>query len=98
LCKFTRKISYVENLHDLNMFFYMSSKKSTFKAGNKAQIHTIFFNRVASWAQTQDLRLICPPSYSLGYCVDLNMKKNINHIKTIDFEHACVLNRHSNNV
>jgi hypothetical protein len=46
LCKFTRKISNVENLHDLNVFFYTSSKKSTFKAGNKAQIHTIFFNRV----------------------------------------------------
>jgi hypothetical protein len=45
LCKFTRKISNVENLHDLNVFFYTSSKKSTFKAGNKAQIHTIFFNR-----------------------------------------------------
>jgi glutamate synthase domain-containing protein 1 len=46
LCKFTREISNVENLHDLNVFFYTSSKKSTFKAGNKAQIHTIFFNRV----------------------------------------------------
>jgi hypothetical protein len=46
VCKFTRKISNVENLHDLNVFFYTSSKKSTFKAGNKAQIHTIFFNRV----------------------------------------------------
>jgi hypothetical protein len=46
LCKFTREISNVENVHDLNVFFYTSSKKSTFKAGNKAQIHMIFFNRV----------------------------------------------------
>jgi hypothetical protein len=34
LCKFTRKISNIENLHDLYVFFYMRSKKSTFKAGN----------------------------------------------------------------
>jgi hypothetical protein len=31
--KFTRKILNIENLHDLYVFFYMSSKKSTFKAG-----------------------------------------------------------------
>jgi hypothetical protein len=30
---------------------------------------------VACWARTQDLRLTCPPSYALGYCVELNMKK-----------------------
>jgi hypothetical protein len=46
LCKFTQKISNVENLHDLNVFFYMSSKKSTFKAGSQHEIHTIFFIRV----------------------------------------------------
>jgi hypothetical protein len=34
------------NTDFLNVFFYTSSKKSTFKAGKNAQIHTIFFNRV----------------------------------------------------
>jgi hypothetical protein len=34
LIKFTRKISNAENLHDLYVFFYMRSKKSTIKAGS----------------------------------------------------------------
>jgi hypothetical protein len=56
---------------------------------------------VASWVRTNDLRLTCRLSYAVGYCVELIMKKNINHIKTINFEHTCVLNwhavRHGNN-
>jgi hypothetical protein len=33
-----------------------------------------FFD-VASLARAHDLRFTCPPSYALGYCEELNMKK-----------------------
>jgi hypothetical protein len=40
-----------------------------------------------------ELRILGLNVLRLGYCVELNIRKIISYIKTIDFEYACVLNR-----
>jgi hypothetical protein len=50
-------------------------KKAKHGAGAGRSMVYVYYDNVASFAQTQDLRLTCPPFYALGYCVELNMKK-----------------------